>query len=185
MENTDFSNQQIFEEYFPQYEFVDFQRISSAYKKVIFLNVGILAFIFFCIIGVAGYFLFTDEKTIFITVTAFLLLLILIIGCSNILGFRNRKYAIRERDIIFQKGLLKIDTLIIPFNRIQHTELQEGWYSRKLGLKSISIFTAGGEDSTMKIYGLPKDIAERISQLILQKIKKEEENNDFTENNLF
>ena len=68
--------------------------------------------------------------------------------------------------------MLQRNILIIPFNRIQHVALAEGWFSRILGLKSLSVFTAGSADLT--INGLPKEVAENFNQLILNKIKEEE-----------
>ncbi len=53
--------------------------------------------------------------------------------------------------------------------------LEEGWLSRVLEIKSISIYTAGQDNGDLKINGLEKDLSEKINQLILNKIKIEKE----------
>ena len=90
-------------------------------------------------------------------------------------GFFKRKFATRTHDIIYQRGLIKSTTIIIPYNRIQHVNLEEGWLSRVLEIKSISIFTAGQENGDVTIHGLDKELSEKINQYILNKIKSESE----------
>ena len=89
------------------------------------------------------------------------------------IGLKTRKFAVREKDIIYQKGFFRNVTKIIPFNRIQHSEISEGWLSRRLKLQTLSLYTAGGEGASIKIAGLPKEIAQQLSQLILSKTQEE------------
>ena len=59
-----------------------------------------------------------------------------------------------EHDAIYKSGLISETTTIIPFNRVQHVALHQGFISRKLGLASIELFTAGGSSSDLEIPGL-------------------------------
>lgn len=68
-------------------------------------------------------------------------------------------------------------TTIIPFNRVQHVALHQGFISRKLGLASVELFTAGGSSSDLEIPGLLLADAQIIKNLVSQKInppKKDE-----------
>ena len=52
--------------------------------------------------------------------------------------------------------------------------LHEGIFSRKFGLAAIQVFTAGGDTSDVKIAGIEKEHAEKIKQLLVGKILKQE-----------
>lgn len=175
----EFQNNPIQNKDLPTFENVELTPVSKKYLKVVMLNCAI--FSLFLLIGSVVGFYFLQQVwayawLIFIIVT----ILILWIFAQNYFAFFQRKYAIRERDIIYHFGLLKRNLLIIPFNRIQHVALEEGWFSRILGLKSLSVFTASSSDLT--INGLPKDVAENFNQLILNKIKEEELEEETIEN---
>lgn len=167
----DFQNNPIQNQYLPTFESVELTPVSKKHLKVVMLNCAIFSLFLLIGSGVGFYFLqqvWDYAWLVFIVATV----LILWIFLQNYFAFLQRKYAIRERDIIYHFGLLQRNILIIPFNRIQHVALAEGWFSRILGLKSLSVFTAGSADLT--INGLPKEVAENFNQLILNKIKEEE-----------
>ena len=94
---------------------------------------------------------------------------ILIIGLLfwiSTIAFRKKGYAIREKDVVFRKGLLATTTTIIPFNRIQHVALHEGVLSRMYDLSELQVYTAGGSSSDLHISGLPKIQAEKIKTFL-------------------
>lgn len=174
-----FQNNPIFTENLPTFENVELTPVSKKYLKVVLLNCAIASVFLLFASGMAYYFL--NE------VWAYSWFILVLVGCfifwifiQNYFGFFQRKYVIREQDIIYHFGFLQSNMLIIPFNRIQHVALAEGWFSRILGLKSLSVFTAGSSDLT--INGLPKEVAENFNQLILDKIKEEDFQEEFFEN---
>lgn len=168
---NDFQNNPILNQDLPDFEQAKFTAISKKYLKIVLFNSAVFSVFFLVATGVGFYFLreVLEEKTWLIFLPT--LLLVLWIFVRNYFAFFQRKYAVREKDVVYHYGLLKRNIVIVPFNRIQHIELKEGWFSRMLGLKSISVFTAGSEDLTIR--GLPKEVAENINQLILNKIKDE------------
>lgn len=99
--------------------------------------------------------------------------MVIFIYLNVLIGFKFRKYAVREKDIIYQYGWLKRSIIIIPFNRIQHIKVEQGWFSKILNLKSISVFTAGVSGGDITINGLPEDTAEGINHLIRGRISTE------------
>ena len=78
-------------------------------------------------------------------------------------------YVLRDKDILFRKGVIWRSVTAIPFNRIQHVETSSTPLDRKFGLATLQLFTAGGSSGDLKIDGLGKDVAEGLRVFILNK----------------
>ena len=78
-------------------------------------------------------------------------------------------YVLRDKDILFRKGVIWRSVTAIPFNRIQHVETSSTPLDRKFGLATLQLFTAGGSSGDLKIDGLGKDVAESLRVFILNK----------------
>jgi len=81
----------------------------------------------------------------------------------------RRGYVLRDKDILFRKGVIWRSVTAIPFNRIQHVETSNTPLDRKFDLANLQLFTAGGSGGDLKIDGLGKGIAERLRVFILNK----------------
>ncbi len=169
----DFSNDKILNHDLPRFEEVELTPVSPKYLQVIIVNTIIFSLILLVAGGVGHFFLKSSFPGLAWIVPVVITALVVINFIYQVMAFRQRKYAFRERDVIYQFGLISKTIVIIPFNRIQHTALEEGWLSRSLGLKSVTVFTAGAGGSDLSINGLPGDIAENFNQLILAKIDSE------------
>ena len=101
-----------------------------------------------------------------------IVLIVLILLFSRI-AFRKKRFAFRNHDVLFRHGIIATNTIVIPYNRIQHVALHEGLVSRYFGLAKIEIFTAGGSASDIEIPGIEKEQAENIKQLLMGKIQKQ------------
>lgn len=88
--------------------------------------------------------------------------------------FYAEGYAVREKDIIHAKGYWLKTQLTVPYNRIQHVEIEQGPLARALGLGSISVYTAGDSGGDLSISGIEYAEAERIKQFIAQKVVADE-----------
>ena len=158
----------------PRYEEMELQPIRPNYWKVIQFNFAIQLLIYASLLG-----LFLNLKSeelahyFWIITIAFIFLMLLIYLALRI-GFKKRSYGIRTHDLIYRNGILSTQTTIIPFNRIQHIAVNEGFLSRYYCLAQLQIFTAGGSSSDMKISGLLKEDAEKIKETILSKISTSE-----------
>jgi membrane protein YdbS with pleckstrin-like domain len=175
---NEFTNNPIDINQLPKFEEVKLKGLHPKYVNVLFFN---FAFIF--ILAIAGFsalFYFKQDAFSYpIWVAIFVGILVLLAGLIffNNLGFNKKGYAFREHDAIYKSGLISETTTIIPFNRVQHVALHQGFISRKLGLASIELFTAGGSSSDLEIPGLLLADAQIIKNLVSQKInppKKEE-----------
>lgn len=170
MEN--YSNEPIDTKTLPRFEDVQLTALHPSYIKIIWLN---LAIVFTGVILAAGVALYNIEELQdhwLIAVIVCGIVLILSITLS-LLSFRNRGYAFRTHDAIYRNGTIALTTTIIPYNRVQHVALHEGFVSRKLGLARVEIFTAGGNKSDIQIPGIQKEQAEKIKQLLMGKITNE------------
>lgn len=167
-----FINQTIDTTQLPKFEEVNFSKLHPSYWKVMLINLLLI----FAIIAIAmGLFIYTmDEKIeylleIGIAVGVALLLILFFTRIS----FNKRAFAFRNHDVLYRHGIIATNTIVIPYNRIQHVALHEGWLSRIFGLAAVEIFTAGGSSSDIEIHGIEKEQAENIKQLLMVKIQKE------------
>ncbi len=80
--------------------------------------------------------------------------------------WRRWRYAVTERDIELQRGVIIITRTLIPIVRVQHVDTHQGPILRRFGLAGIAIATAAG---TEEIPALAVDVADdlrnRISDL--------------------
>jgi len=89
------------------------------------------------------------------------------------LAFKNKAYAIREHDILYQTGWLRKSLHVCPYNRIQHCSVDAGVFERNLGISKLRIFTAGGNDTDIIIPGLRPEEAHSLRELIIRKNQQE------------
>lgn len=90
-------------------------------------------------------------------------------------GFYKKGYAVRDKDISYKTGLFWKSKTLIPFNRIQHSEVKQGPFERMFGLSSLRVFTAGGSASDLSINGLKQEEANHLKQFIIKKTSADEE----------
>ncbi|WP_231427397.1 PH domain-containing protein [Pedobacter sp. Leaf250] len=170
MPTETFTNDAIDIDALPKYEEIPLRKPDTNYWKIICINLIIT----FLLIGVsAGLLIFFNEKIqphailisiTYITIAIFSILLFYV-------SFKKRGYAIRTKDVIYKSGIIAESTTIVPLNRIQHIELNEGFFSRMFKLGSLQIFTAGGQTGHIHIAGIPIDEAKSIRDLLLNKLE--------------
>jgi len=170
MEN--FINETINTKQLPRFEEVEYTSMHKNYWQVTLLNSAI----FFVILGIALVFalVFRTEMKPYQILSIVLYFLILPTAIFFLrLGFLSKGYAFRNHDVLYKSGVVAIKSMVIPYNRVQHVALHEGFISRFFGLATVEIFTAGGSESDLQIPGIPKEEAENIKQLLMGKIQKQ------------
>ena len=166
-----FSNSQIDINAIPSLEEITLTRISKQYLKIILINKGAFFGVIFVILICAKWFIDDDEFQSLIPYAILIVTIIFLLNLSlAILAFKKRKYALRERDIIYSKGLIVNSTTTVPIKRIQHIEEVRSWLARQFGLATLKIFTAGESGSDLSIHGLPAHEAKRIHDYISDKV---------------
>jgi membrane protein YdbS with pleckstrin-like domain len=154
----------------PQYAQVQLNPVEPAYKTVLYI-VWSIAFTLLLSAIVALYLLVDGLKTPWFIVPALgvwsasVALTFAAIG----IGFRNKAWALRDKDIVFRKGWLFQSTHIIPFIKIQHCVVRSGPLERRFGLASIWLMTAASTDLDIGIRGLKKETAENLKEWIAEK----------------
>lgn len=175
---NEFTNNPIEINFLPKFEEVKLNSLNSKYVYVLLINLVLIL-----ILVIAGFlalfFLKQNSFTYSIWAAVFIGILLFFIGLIVFvkLSFHRKGYAFRTHDVIYKSGLISQTTTIIPFNRVQHVALHQGFISRNLGLASIELFTAGGSSSDLKIPGILLEDAQKIKNLVSQKInppKKDE-----------
>lgn len=166
---TFFTNEAIDLDLLPKHEDIQLSRPHPDYWKIICINL----LIFFGLLGIAiGILLFfVDEvKPNAKWIIPLYLALFAIFSLLFRASFKKRGYAIRTHDVIYKSGIIAESTTIVPLNRIQHIELNEGIFSRMYKLGSLQIFTAGGQTGHIHISGIAIDEAKSIRDLLLKKL---------------
>lgn len=155
----------------PQYAKVPLQPVETRYKRVLFISWGIAYGV--VLIALVCLFVFVQQFQLWWAIGAaalvFVLLVTLTIAAIHI-GFKNRAWALRDKDIIFKKGWLFQSTHIIPFIKIQHCVVRSGPIERKFGLASVRLMTAASGDVDISIHGLQLETAEQLKEWIMEKI---------------
>lgn len=171
-----FQNPQIFDLEIPDFSDLKLTAVSPKYLKIILFNLGLFSIFLIGAFAVAFYFFYFNLSLIQVwTIIVGISLMIAFLFLNALIGFKYRKYAIREKDLVYQYGWLKRSIIIIPFKRIQHIKVEQGWFSKILNLKSVTVYTAGVNGGDVSINGLPEDIAEGINHLIRKSISQEKQ----------
>ncbi len=153
-----------------------FVPLEKNYRTVILLKAIILS-----TLVTAAFVLFYMNKSskipdliwtiIFIALVIFILSNILI----AYLGFKKKKYKLRQYDIIYKTGLLWRSETSIPFVRVQHSEVIQGPIERLFRLSKLKLYTAGGHSSDLSVPGLSLTKAEQLKDFITKRIQEEVE----------
>lgn len=85
-------------------------------------------------------------------------------------GYRVAGYALRTHDISFRRGVIIRRLTVVPFSRVQHSEVQEGAVERSFGLATLLVYTAGGNSSDLSISGLLPAEAHRLKDYVSTQI---------------
>lgn len=159
-----FTNHSLHPDELPSIEEASWQCLAPAYPRMVLLG----GLTFWLPAGVAALFLSAlgiIPLTGLLVATAWLVLLV-----PTLLGYpaaRVKRYAIREQDVLFQEGLLWKSTTVIPRNRIQHIQTENGPLERWFGLVTLKCYGAGGQQADLVIPGLEEALGQRLRQYLL------------------
>lgn len=156
----------------PQYAKVVLEPVEKAYKKVLYINWAIVYTILILITALLFIFIKKMQINWLMAVVALLIISLITITIAAIeIGFKNKAWALREKDIIFKKGWLFQSTHIVPFIKVQHCVMHSGPISRRYGLASIKLMTAASQNIDISINGLKQETAEQLKVFIMEKIE--------------
>ena len=166
---TVFSNLQVNPSNIDTLATLEYSRLQPAYRTVSVISTIVFGTI---VAGIATLIWnFTEENSFDILkyVYSGIAIVTALITILVVAGYRKKSYALRERDVIYNQGLIWHSSTVIPFNRVQHCEISQGPIERWFDLAELKVFTAGGASSDMSIPGLDLETANRLKEYIVIK----------------
>lgn len=171
--NMVFENNQVTDFALPNIEALVFKPIEKSYLKIVYVNYVLLFLVLIGLCFGAVYvldFSFSNPVFTIAVIVAFVFYFFRLI--VSILGFKKRMFAVRTKDISYKSGLLLSKLTTVPFARVQHTEVAQGLFSRKLGLAKLEVYTAGESGGDLTIKGLKKEEANSLREFIMNKVNE-------------
>lgn len=159
----------------PDYEKIPLTNLHSEYKKIAQMNALIASGIGLVLL-LAIFFVFDAVKKYY-TIIGILLIFVFVISYISI-SYKYKKYAFRQHDAIYKSGIVFQVTHIIPYVRLQHITIKQGWYAKRLGLVTLCLYTASS-NGDISISGLSLQEAERWKSFLLNRIETTE--NEYNE----
>lgn len=174
-QKLEFENIELDIQELPKLEDLQFNRVEKKYLTVLLVRLLIVAFI---LNGIGLFLYFTEHLGIPSGKILYTLLgintLLIIRTLLTVLSFKIRAYALREKDITYQRGLLMFKQTTVSVNRMHHIELTQGILMKLFNLSTIKIYTAGGNQSDISIAGINKTKAKEIKALLSNKLRRHE-----------
>ncbi len=162
---TDESNEPLDISSMPKLDERDFQPLDSRYLLARLTLRGAAA----AIVVLAGAVLLIVGQPL---AAAVVVPVLAILGIETLLvtaAVRRMGFLVRERDLSLRGGLLSITEQTVPFNRVQHVQVDRGPLERVFGLASLSVNTAGGGLGRFRIRGLNMDLAEHLKAVVVER----------------
>lgn len=90
---------------------------------------------------------------------------------EEIKGFPLRGVLVREHDLTYRSGFFKRETVTVPFNRIQHSEIAQGPVARAFDVCTLKLYTAGNSGANLRVSGMDVERAKRLRQLLDERVR--------------
>lgn len=173
---TEFSNSNISPFKLPDIDNVEYNPLERKFLSLQVFYILVTSVIL--LIGAGILYLWGPDKIpslAYLALTIAILLRTIFSLIVSYFGFRHKAFALREKDIIYKSGWIFRSVTIVPFNRVQHLQIDQGPVERKFDLARLKIFTAGGQSSDLSIPGIRLDRAQKLKQFIVSKSALDEE----------
>lgn len=171
-----FENDPVLPDSLPRMQDLHFQSLEPAFRKVMYWSNGLF---FLLILLVVLVFLVTGPGLkpgfwLYAMLGGWLLAMLITLAFINP-RFRSMGYVLRQRDIVFRRGVLMHIQTVIPFNRVQHCEIRQGPIEKYMDLATIKIYTAGGHSSDLSIQGIRSERASKLKEFIINQVSQDEQ----------
>lgn len=152
----------------------DYQSISPMWLKVALRRHWVLSAL--VVVGVVvAHFVFREWLLLLALVVPVILFFWGNVALKKI--YYSKKYMLRLKDITYKSGWIWHSVTSVPYNRIQHVEIEQGPIEKIYGLSTLEVYTAGKSTSDLSIPGLESETAEKLKDFVLGQVmtKQEEE----------
>ena len=79
-------------------------------------------------------------------------------------AYKRFSYAMNDYGLYINQGVIWQRKIIVPRNRVQHTDVAQGPLMRKYGLAELTVHTAGTRNASVKLPGIKHDLAEELRE---------------------
>ena len=83
------------------------------------------------------------------------------------IDYRYASYRVSQAGLEIRNGVYWRAVINVPRSRVQHTDVSQGPVERRYGLATLTIHTAGSEDASVALSGLPHETALAIRDHLL------------------
>ena len=83
------------------------------------------------------------------------------------LEFRHTHYRIDEQGLDIRRGVLWRHQVTVPLGRVQHADVSQGPLQRSFGVGTLTVHTAGTQNSSVGLEGLEHGLALQLRDLIV------------------
>ena len=73
--------------------------------------------------------------------------------------YRYLSYSVEDNGLVIRRGVVWRSATSIPLSRVQHTDVSQGPIQRWYGLATLIVHTAGTENASISLAGLPHAMA--------------------------
>lgn len=169
-----FSNKQIQLSDIPSIQDIELSPVSSSFFWIILFNWSLVFLILFCAFSFTYYFADNSPfERFYFEICGGIIGLYLFFLIISFMALKKRQYALREKDVVYSKGLVVFTLITVPISRIQHVEESRSFLERQFNLATLKIFTAGDAGSDLSIRGLAHKEAKIINDFISSRISHE------------
>jgi membrane protein YdbS with pleckstrin-like domain len=79
-------------------------------------------------------------------------------------AYKRFSYAMNDYGLYINQGVIWQRKIIVPRNRVQHTDVAQGPLMRKYELAELTVYTAGTRNASVKLLGIKHDLAEQLRE---------------------
>lgn len=90
-----------------------------------------------------------------------------LLGVTTWLHRRSIRFGLRSHDFALEKGVLWRSQTVQPLCRVQHVELEQGPIEKRLGIATLSLYSAGTAAASFQVPGVQKPEAEQMRSVVL------------------
>ena len=142
---------------------INLQRQEPTYLKI---N-RIVALILFSLIFVAAtviLYLSPAPYWLMLIIDTVILVLATLVYVYQGAAYKRFSYAMNDYGLYINQGVIWQRKIIVPRNRVQHTDVTQGPLMRKYDLAELTVHTAGTRNASVKLPGIKHDLAEELRE---------------------
>lgn len=170
----DFSNPSMTIDSLPTLDPADFEALPLRYRTYRWLVYGFVMLLAAGALGALIWFEWEAVQTlrwgVWVAVAAVTAMAVLW-ALEEVKGFPLRGVLLRQHDLTYRSGYFRQETVTVPFNRIQHSEISQGPLARMFDVCTLKLYTAGSSGANLRVPGMDVDRAKRLRQQLDERVR--------------